>query len=219
MIAKSKSVFLLAFAEGGALLAYQLVCAKLLAPWFGTSLEVWSAILGLTLAGLALGYAWGASLATTTAPAKRVTVHMTIAAIFLISLPWWHPFVQGAASPTGLRSGVVLSGLVLISPLMILLGTFSPLSISMLERFGYPAHRATGIIFGTSTLGGVVYALAVGLIIAPFYGLTTSCYILGGTLLAAVLLFAGSTSVESSADSKSAVTAGAQRKSGTAFSR
>jgi len=188
------TVLLLALAEGGALLAYQLVCAKFLAPWFGTSLEVWSAILGMTLAGLAIGYAWGASLVRSVIASRRVAAHMIFASIFLISLPWWQSSFQSVLSPLGLRVGVLVAALVLISPLMVLLGTFSPLSISILERVGYSAHRAAGVVFGTSTLGGVLCALAVGLVIAPSYGLAASCYILGSMLLVTVAAFAATAS-------------------------
>jgi hypothetical protein len=183
-------ILLLAFAEGGALLSYQLVCARLLSPWFGTSVEVWSSVLGMTLAGLAVGYAWGASMAVHANPARRITLLLTSASIFLISLPWWSSFLQNLLGAMPLRAGSLLSCLILISPLMMLLGTFSPLSIALLERAGYPAHRAAGIVFGTSTVGGVAYALAIALWIAPTYGLAFSCRTLGLLLLAAVLFFA-----------------------------
>jgi predicted membrane-bound spermidine synthase len=90
----------------------------------------------------------------------------------------------------GLHTGVFLSGLVLIAPLMALLGTFSPLCISLLERAQYSPHRVTGIIFGTSTLGGVVFTLLAGLLVIPTYGLTLTCQGLGGILLVATTLFA-----------------------------
>jgi hypothetical protein len=183
------AVLLLAFAEGGVLLAYQLVCSKLMAPWFGTSLEVWAAILGLTLAGLAAGYAWGASLSTNAALPRRIALHMVLASIFLITLPGWQSLVQSTLSPMGLHVGAFLSALVLISPLMALLGTFSPLCISFLERATYPSHKVTGIIFGTSTLGGIVFSLLAGLLVIPTYGLTLTSLCLGAILLIATALF------------------------------
>lgn len=198
MSSRTPIILLLAFAEGGALLSYQLVCARLLSPWFGTSVQVWSSVLGMTLAGLAVGYAWGASMAEKVNSARTITLLLASASIFLISLPWWNSFLQDSLGAMPLRIGILISCLILISPLMMLLGTFSPLSISLLERIGYPAHRAAGIIFGTSTVGGVVYALVVALWIAPTYGLALSCHLLGFLLLGAVLLFALSLSAKKS---------------------
>ncbi len=43
-------------------MAVELVGAKLLAPYFGTSLYVWAAALGTTLGGLTLGYFFGGRL-------------------------------------------------------------------------------------------------------------------------------------------------------------
>jgi predicted membrane-bound spermidine synthase len=45
--------------EGGALMATELIGAKLAAPFYGTSLYVWATIFAVTLGGLALGYLLG----------------------------------------------------------------------------------------------------------------------------------------------------------------
>lgn len=42
----------LSFIEGGCIMLVELAGTKMLAPWFGTSLYVWSAVLGVTLGGI-----------------------------------------------------------------------------------------------------------------------------------------------------------------------
>jgi len=53
---KKNWFFILAFIEGGSVMAIELLGAKMLAIYYGNSLYVWTSVLGITLAGLASGY-------------------------------------------------------------------------------------------------------------------------------------------------------------------
>ena len=54
--------FLLSFIEGASVMAAELLGAKMLAPYFGSSLYVWASVLAITLGGLAVGYYVGGIL-------------------------------------------------------------------------------------------------------------------------------------------------------------
>ena len=56
MESKKKWFFILAFIEGGSVMAIELLGAKMLAIYYGNSLYVWTSVLSITLAGLAAGY-------------------------------------------------------------------------------------------------------------------------------------------------------------------
>ena len=47
------------FVSGGVLLGVEIAASRVLAPFFGNSLYVWGAVIGVVLAGLAVGYAAG----------------------------------------------------------------------------------------------------------------------------------------------------------------
>ena len=51
------------FVTGGATLALELLASRILTPYFGVSLYIWSGILSITLVSLALGYWMGGKLA------------------------------------------------------------------------------------------------------------------------------------------------------------
>src|SRR5687768_8399706 len=56
-------VYPTAFAEGAAVMIVEIAGARALAPYFGTSLRVWTAQITVTLLFLALGYGFGGLLA------------------------------------------------------------------------------------------------------------------------------------------------------------
>ncbi len=51
------------FITGGAILALELLASRILTPYFGVSLYIWSGILSITLVSLAAGYWRGGQLA------------------------------------------------------------------------------------------------------------------------------------------------------------
>ena len=59
MVKKFPHLFLVLLIEGGALMAVELMGAKLVAPFYGNSLYVWTAVLTITVLGLTLGYYTG----------------------------------------------------------------------------------------------------------------------------------------------------------------
>src|SRR6476620_5356527 len=60
------------FVSGGAILALELLASRIMTPYFGVSLYIWTGILSITLVSLALGYWAGGKLASAAANSARV---------------------------------------------------------------------------------------------------------------------------------------------------
>src|SRR5512139_3516627 len=56
--------FAIIFVSGAATLALELLASRVMTPYFGVSLYIWTGILSITLVALAVGYWWGGRLAT-----------------------------------------------------------------------------------------------------------------------------------------------------------
>ena len=78
-----KYLLILAFVEGAAVMAVELLGAKMSAVYFGNSLYVWTSVLMVTISGLAIGYFIGGRL-TQRFPSKK-----TLYIIFLLQLCWY----------------------------------------------------------------------------------------------------------------------------------
>jgi hypothetical protein len=63
--------FALIFISGGAILALELLASRIMTPYFGVSLFIWTGILSITLISLAFGYWWGGRLAGGPAPSPQ----------------------------------------------------------------------------------------------------------------------------------------------------
>ena len=72
--------WLILFVEGASLMVVELLGAKLLAPFYGSSLYVWTAVLSITIIGLTLGYHFGGKLT------QKKALHYYLGLIFIACL-------------------------------------------------------------------------------------------------------------------------------------
>ena len=84
------------FVSGAAVLVLELAAGRLLAPWFGLSLPVWTNVLAVVLGALACGYALGGRLAARGAT-ERTLGGMLLAAGLLAAVAAFAGPVLGRA--------------------------------------------------------------------------------------------------------------------------
>src|SRR3974377_453377 len=80
-------LYLLCFLEGASVMAAELLGAKMLAPFFGTSLYVWASVLGFTLGGLATGYFTGGVISQKKEADKNLLLVLLGSAVLLVIMP------------------------------------------------------------------------------------------------------------------------------------
>jgi len=178
---------------GAATLALEIVGTRILGPWYGVSLDLWSALIATTLAALALGYWLGGRFADKGATARGLATVLALAGAWTLALPWMvAPLVQ-AATPLGLRSAMLTLAVVLFGPPLVLLGMVGPLAIRLSARSLEEVGRVAGNVFAVSTLASVAAALATGFWLIPVLGVRGLTLLVGaGVLFAAgVALYSG----------------------------
>ena len=60
----------------------------MLAPFYGSSLYVWTAVLGIAVLGLTLGYHFGGIISERHASAKLLVIIISISALLVVALPY-----------------------------------------------------------------------------------------------------------------------------------
>jgi spermidine synthase len=159
-------------------MACELISAKLLAPYFGTSLYVWAAVLGLTLGGLTTGYFLGGRISKS-GRFKPLFIVVSLASAFLILMPFSSQIIMEATISFSLESGALLSLFVFMVPPLVFMGMTSPLIINLLTDQANQAGNNAGTVYAISTLGGILYTFLLGFYVIPQFGLSMPAVISG----------------------------------------
>ncbi len=169
-------LYVTAFVGGLVSLALELAAARLLAPTFGTSELVWSAIIGLILLYLSVGYVIGGRWADRSP--HRATLYtvlvgagLAIAVIPFLAQPALRLAAQGMQSWNAAQvAGPFIAVLILFAVPVTLLACVSPFVI----RLGMRDVRASGVtagrVYAVSTIGSFLGTFLPNLVLIPLIG-------------------------------------------------
>jgi spermidine synthase len=162
-----KALLATAFLEGLSVLIVEIAGARALAPYFGSSLYVWTAQITATLLFLALGYGLGGLFSRTPRAWKLPAVFWT-AGVWLGLYPFLRNGVLGAtAARFGVAGGSFLASALLFGLPLACLGAVSPLLIARLDALRSGAGSAAGQLFLVNTLGGLAGGWLTALVLIP----------------------------------------------------
>jgi predicted membrane-bound spermidine synthase len=180
---KRNYLFLLSFLEGGAVMACELIGAKMLAPYFGGSLYVWSAALGLTLGGLMTGYFTGGLLSKKYQNDASLLYWIMIAAgLFTALMPFTSGWIMQLTLGWPLQWGALFSLLIFMFPPLVFMGMVSPVIINLLNTEVKSAGSSAGTVYAISTLGGILTTFLFGFYVIPNMGLNYPAIATGALL-------------------------------------
>jgi predicted membrane-bound spermidine synthase len=171
--------FLLSFIEGGSVMAAELLGAKMLAPYFGSSLYVWATVLAITLGGLAVGYYAGGLLSYKSKNPLTLFYVILAAATFTVLMPFSSKMILWAVGQHSLIPSVIVSASCILFPPVFMMGMVSPLIIRAITTDVEQSGKAAGAIYAISTVGGIIATFAFGFYIIPTFGLTLPSIITG----------------------------------------
>ncbi len=170
--------------SGATVLAVELLGTRVIGPWYGVGLYLWSALIGVTLAALSAGYALGGRWADRGPDLDRYSLLFLLAGVWISLVPWLRDPVLAASEPLGLRGGVLAAATVLFFPPLVLLGMVSPYAIRLKASSLDEVGRTAGNLYALSTLASVVAAIATGFWLIPNLGVARLLAVLGGLLVA-----------------------------------
>lgn len=182
-------LYTLSFIEGASVMSAELIGAKMLAPYFGSSLYVWATVMAVTLGGLALGYFTGGYFADKNKHHNLLFFIVLFAAIFTSLMPLTSKFVLLLTTNLSLQPAIIISTLLFLLPPVFLMGMVSPLIIERLSNSENHAGKMSGSVYAISTLGGILATFAMGFYIIPNFGLIKPAFFTG-ICLAILPLFA-----------------------------
>jgi spermidine synthase len=175
-------------ASGASVLAVEILGTRILGPYYGVSLFLWSALITVTLAALSVGYAVGGRWADRGPRYSRLALVLAGAGVWLLVVPWIKGPALKLLEPAGLRFAVLIAATILFFPPLVLLGMVSPYAIRLRTESLDEVGRSAGDIYAVSTVASVAAALLTGFVLIPEVGVTRLVYGIGALLVLAALI-------------------------------
>jgi spermidine synthase len=154
---------------GAAVMILELLGTRIIGPFYGVSLYVWSSLIAVTLIALALGYFLGGLIADRF-PSVRLTHVIFTSALTTVIIPFLSGPVLRATDSFGLRAGAFASALLLFTLPLTALAMVGPYVIKRATRDLSGVGTASGTVYAISTVGSVVGTLLLGFFLLPMFG-------------------------------------------------
>lgn len=169
---------------GALVMVIEVLGSRVLGPFFGVSLFVWTSLITVTLVALAAGYAIGGRWCDRHDSPDALYLILLAAGFLVLLVPWLKPLVLKAALPLGLRWGALASALALFGPALFLLGCVSPYVIKLAAREMQHLGKTVGAYYAASTAGSVAGTIVTGFFLIPYFGVDRIFWLSGALLLA-----------------------------------
>jgi len=172
-------IYSCAFIVGGVLMGFEMLGSRYLFPYFGGGIGTWASLISTVLCALAIGYFAGSAIVAHYPSPRTIAVAILIAAAYLACVPVTaDPVMEKILNGIGDGpSATLLAATALLLVPLSLLGTFSPIAVSILTRSAHEAGRVAGLVYGVSTIGNVVGTLLTTFLLIPTIGSRSITYI------------------------------------------
>ncbi|MBI1823092.1 MAG: fused MFS/spermidine synthase [Nitrospirae bacterium] len=164
-------LLLTVFLCGMIVLVLEVLGSRVLGPYFGISLFIWTSLITITLISLSLGYTAGGFLSDRYQSRDLFYSLILGAGLSIMFIPMIQKPVSLAMTSLGPRLGCLATAFVLFTLPLTLLGMVAPFSLKLSLNELRRAGKISGNLYALSTLGGILGTLLVGFWMIPNLGL------------------------------------------------
>jgi spermidine synthase len=178
---------IIVFLCGAVVMIYEIVGSRVLGPYLGTSIFIWTSLIGIILGSLSLGYFIGGRLADKRPSYSMLAWIILISALLIgfTSLVKEFLLLNLPKIIQGLKGQSVVASMVLFAPASVFLGMVSPYAVRLKIRTLQTSGTTVGNLYAISTVGSIVGTFAAGFFLIPAIGTTN--ILLSLTLALAIL--------------------------------
>ncbi len=173
------------FTAGAVVMVLELTGSRILAPFVGSSLYVWTSLIGIILGSLSYGYWLGGKTADKYPTYKRFSFYLLLSGVLIgltaILKTWILAFILNYISD--IRFSSVIATIVLFTPASICLGMVSPYAVKLKIEDLASTGKTVGSLYALSTMGSIFGTFFAGFFLMAYVGSTNILYILALTML------------------------------------
>ena len=174
---------------GALVMVVEVLGSRVLGPFFGVSLFVWTSLITVTLVALAAGYAAGGIAADKKDSPHYLFGIILVAGFLVLAIPFAKGPVLKMCQPLGLRLGALASSLLLFGPSLFLLGCVSPYIVKIAAREVRTIGRTVGLFYALSTLGSFLGTIVTGFVLIAYLGVDRIFQVAGMLLICLALIY------------------------------
>lgn len=176
---------LIVFICGAVVMIFELVGSRVLGPYVGTSIFVWTSLIGIILGSLSIGYYLGGNIADKNPKINTLSLIVFLSAIFIgltiIIKDFLLIYLQTGIP--NIKVSSVIASLLLFSPASILLGMVSPYAAKLKLDSLNTSGKTIGNLYAISTAGSIFGTFLSGFYLIPHFGTNKLLIILSITLI------------------------------------
>jgi hypothetical protein len=162
-------------------MGFQLLASRLLNPHFGSSIIVWAWLISTFLAAFSIGSMVGGWVSNLEPVARRrgqlAGVIVAVASLALTALFGRALLAQIEVAIPDVSTALLVSCLGLFFLPVTALSTFGPQCVQFLAARGTPPGKASGIVYGVSTLGNIGGVMLTAFLFIPNFRVSTLLYL------------------------------------------
>ena len=182
-------LYLTAAITGGIILIVEILGAKMLSPFFGTSHFVWTAQIAVTLISLAAGYYFGGWLVDRSTKLSRLYFCILFAGLYLcLAISMLRPMAYFCLNYS-LALGSILASLFLFFVPLTLLAVTGPFVIRVLTQSTKTVGGQVGRLSAVSTVGSVLGTVLIGYVLIPFAPNSITMFVSASVLFVVVAIY------------------------------
>ncbi|MDL2306700.1 fused MFS/spermidine synthase [Desulfovibrio sp. OttesenSCG-928-C06] len=183
-----------AFLCGAAVMTLEMTGSRILAPYLGSSVLVWTALIGVIMAFLSVGYWLGGKMADQSPTTKKLAAIIIAAAFSVLMIGVFHAGLLGAVSKVNFRPemAAIIASIILFGPASLLLGMVSPYIVRVaLQLRSTPVEQAGSVIgrfAALSAVGSILGTFLGGYVFISWIGSRLTIYMIASVLMSVAVL-------------------------------
>jgi len=181
---------LVVFVCGALVMVFEMVGARILGPFVGTSLFIWTALIGVILGSLSIGYWLGGKLADKKPDYLVFAFIILLAGLSVLATAFFKNRLLGflTAHFIDIRFIAVVASLFLFAPGSVFLGMVSPYAVKLKLHSLGESGRTVGNLYAISTVGSIAGTFGAGFYLIPAIGTNNIVFVIAAILIFIALL-------------------------------
>ena len=185
-VLKANRLNLIVFLGGAVGMIIEMVASRVVSPYLGNSLIVWTSLIGVILGCLSVGYYFGGKMADRFPSFESLSsivlwgaFSLSMTAFFKEPILQFIQFIFGSE----LRAASFISVMILFGPASIILGMIAPYAAKLQLSNVLATGKTMGNLYALSTSGSIFGTFLAGFFLIPLFGNSDLLYALSLSLV------------------------------------